>query len=241
VPDKNIAKALERKIGFDVSILKKTEYQIGEQSLLMNSSRRKIFQYICNHPCSHLREVSRATENSPQTVKWHIGKLKETDLITERTCGKKKIFTPLRNIISNEECKIISLLRGEDAKKVYLAILHNPKITQKELCEILDIYQQRLSLVLHKLILSNLIYEDKIGRVKAYTATKKVRDLEEGFTQKSEDFINALMDALYADSLNPKIESSTKDTILIRVTIASGEPTIMRINSNPVKDILEGG
>jgi predicted transcriptional regulator len=187
VNDKNIAKALKRKIGLDESILAKTEYEIGEQSLLMNSSRRKIFQYICNHPCSHLREIARVTHYSPQTVRWHMRKLTEANLITESVQGKKNIFTPLRNMITTEECKIISLLREEENKNVYLAIEHNSKITQKRLCEILNIYQQRLSLVLRKLILSGLINEDKIGREKAYSVKNKINELKEGFTQKSDD------------------------------------------------------
>lgn len=238
MPDKNIAKALKRKIGFDESILKKTEYEIGEQSLLMNSSRRKIFQYICNHPCSHLREISRATHYSPQTVRWHMRKLCEANLITETAYGKKKIFTPMKNYITVEECKVLIHLKTDDAKRVYLAIEHNPKITQKKLCETLDIYQQRLSLVLHKLIISDLIYEDKIGRVKTYSVTDKIKELKEEYTQKSEDFIIALMDALSADSLNPKIEISSDDSITIRVTIGGGESAVLHINKNPINTIL---
>ncbi len=238
MPDKNIAKALKRKIGLDESILAKAEYEIGEQSLLMNSSRRKIFQYICNHPCSHLREISRATNYSPQTVRWHMRKLTEANLITESVIGKKKIFTPMKNIITTEECKVLTHLKTDYAKIVYLAIEHNPKITQKKLCETLDIYQQRLSLVLHKLIISGLIFEDKIGRVKAYSVTNKIEELKEGFTRKSEGFIIVLMDALKADSLNPKIESSPEDTIIIRVTIGGGESAVLHINKNPIYTIL---
>jgi predicted transcriptional regulator len=239
VPDKNIAKALKRKIGLDVSILAKTEYEIGEQSLLMNPSRRKIFQYLCNHPCSHLREISRATSNSPQTVRWHMRKLIEANLITESVYGKKKIFTPLRNIITTEECKIINLLREEEKKNVYLAIEHNPKVTQKKLCETLNIYQQKLSLVLRKLIISGLIFEDKISRVKVYSVTNKINELKEGLTQKSDDFIIVLMDALKADSLNPKIEGSSEDTIIIRVTIGGEESAVLHINKNPINTIMD--
>jgi predicted transcriptional regulator len=238
VPDKNIAKALKRKIGLDESILIKTEYKIGEQSILMNPSRRRIFQWACNHPCSHLREISRAIHQSPQTVRWHMRKLTEANLITEGVHGKKKIFTPMKNIITTEECNVLTHLKTDYAKKVYLAIEHNPKITQKKLCKTLDIYQQRLSLVLSKLIISGLIYEDKIGRVKAYSVTNKINELKEGFTQKSEGFIIVLMEALSADSLNPIIESSSEDTIIIRVTIGGGESAVLHINKNPLNTIL---
>ena len=238
MPDKNIAKALKRKIGLDESILAKTEYEIGEQSLLMNSSRRKIFQYICNHPCSHLREISRAINCSPQTVRWHMRKLTEANLITESVHGKKRIFEPLKNLITTEQCKVLLQLKAIDVKRVYLAIEQNPEITQKKLGKILGVYQQKLSLALQKLIASGLIIEEQKGRTKAYSTTNMIKELEEGFTQKSEDFIIVLMDALKADSLNPKIESSSEDTIIIRVTIGGGESAVLHINKNPINTIL---
>lgn len=237
--EKSIAKALKRKMDFDEDILKKTEYKIGEQSLLMNSSRRRIFEYICNFPCSHLREISRAMNYSPQTVSWHIGKLSEGYLISVSTQGKKKLFTPFKNIITPVECEVLCLLKIKDVRDIFMTIQKNPKISQKKLCEQLGTYQQMLSLVLRQLIKSNLVSEEKSGRVKIYSATNKIKEIEEKFTQKSEDFINILMDALSKDSLNPKIENIAEGTVSIRLKIGGEESAYLHINLNPIKNILE--
>ncbi len=44
-------------------------------SLLMNSSRRSLFEYLCLHPCSHLSEISGALSVSTNTARWHLRKL----------------------------------------------------------------------------------------------------------------------------------------------------------------------
>jgi DNA-binding transcriptional ArsR family regulator len=112
--DRSLAKALRRKIGLDEGILAKIEAKRGESSLLMNPSRRKIFEHVCNHPCSHLRTISRATGYSTQTVRWHLRKLMEGGLISESSNGRKKFYSPLKNIIQSEECDVLAILnRGE--------------------------------------------------------------------------------------------------------------------------------
>jgi hypothetical protein len=47
------------------------------------------------------------------------------------------------------------------------------------------------------------------------------------------------MDALSEDSLNPKIESNLKDTIIIRITIGGGEDALLHISKNPLNTILK--
>lgn len=238
--EKSLAKALKRKIGLDEGILTKIEGRRGESSLLMNSSRRRIFEYICNFPCSHLRAISRATGFSAQSVRWHLRKLVEGGLISEASEGKKKIYSPLKNIIEAEECKVLTLLHKEDIRSVYLFIEKMPNKTQRELCKALGMYQQRLSRILLILENSGLITEKKIGREKAYFVTGKVGELEEVFDLKITTFEKALMEALQADSLNPSIESSNDNTLQIKLDIGGGEGPILKISRNPLSTLLRG-
>lgn len=238
--DKSLAKALKRKIGLDEGILPKVEVKRGESSLLMNPSRRKIFEYICNFPCSHLRAIARATSYSPQTVRWHLGKLMQGGLISQRAHRGKKLYSPLKNIIEPEECDVLAILNSEDIRDTYLFIEKRPKRTQKELCQALDSYQQILSRVLLSLESSDLITYDKIGREKAYFVTPKVREIEKAFVSKSKTFEIALMDALQADSLNPNIESSNKNHLFIKLDIGGGKGPILKINKNPFTTLLRG-
>jgi DNA-binding MarR family transcriptional regulator len=236
---KRMAEALKRKMGLDEGILPKFEPRIGEASLLMNPSRRRIFEYICNHPCSHLRGISRATHFSVHNVKWHLKKLTEGGLISEGSEGKKKLYWPLKNIVKTEECKILSLLSGEEVRAVYLFIDEHPKSTQKEMSGYLNMYQQMLSRILIFLETSGLINHEKIGREKAYSATVKIKELEDAFESKKDDFTNALVEALEKDGLYPKVQPSDDDVLMVEVSIGGGEQSVLKIFKNPFSAILK--
>ncbi|UCE36291.1 MAG: winged helix-turn-helix transcriptional regulator [Thermoplasmata archaeon] len=237
--DKSIAKAFRRKIGPYEGILTKTDLKVGESSLLMNPSRARIFELICNFPGSHLRAISRKTGYSVQNVRWHLRKMRDADLISESSLGRKKIYTPLRNIIDSEECRILALLNRDDTRRVYLAIEAQPKKTQRELCDILNTYQQMLSLILLSLEDSDLVTVERIDKKKVYSVTDKIERLKEAFYEKSDFYQKALISALEADSLNPRIEKTDADTLSIRLEIGGGEASILKINRNPFTTILK--
>lgn len=232
-----MAKAFKRKIGLDEDILTKIEAKRGESSLLMNSSRRKVFTHICNHPCYHLRAISRAIGYSTQTVRWHLKKLVDGGLISESSRGRKKLYRPLKNIIMDDECKVLEILNRTDLREVYLFIEKRPKSTQTEICKALGTYQQLISRALLLLERSGLIIHKKIGRKKEYFITGKVKELEEAFELKSITFQNAIIDALKADSLSPSIESSDENVLQIKLDFEGGEGPFLKVNKNPLKAI----
>lgn len=232
-----MAKAFKRKIGLDEDILTKIEVKRGESSLLMNSSRRKIFTHICNHPCCHFRAISRATGYSTQTVSWHLKKLVEGGLISESSGGGKKLYRPLKKIIMDDECKILEILNRAEPREVYLFIEKWPKSTQNEICKALGSYQQLISRALLLLERSGLITYKKVGRKKAYFITGKLKELEESFELKSITYQNAIIDALNADSLNPIIERSDENILQIKLDFGGGEGPFLKLNKNPMKAI----
>lgn len=238
VADKSLAKALKRKMGLDEGILIKVEVKRGESSLLMNPSRRRIFEFICNFPCSHLRALSRAIGFSTQTVKWHLMKLIEGGFISESSDGRKKIYLPLENVIEPGEYHLFCLLNIDSVRRIYLAIEKQPMKTQRELCKSLGTYQQILSRGLLSLENGGIIAYEKIGREKAYISTGKIRELEEAYDIRSKTFEKALIDALQADSLNPTIESSEENILEIRLDFGGDERPILKIPKNPLKALL---
>lgn len=241
VEKKSLAKALKRKMGFDEDILSKIPGKRGEVSLLMNSTRRKIFEYLCNFPASHLRAISRATGFSTQTVKWHLGKLMEGGLLSGKNYGAKIIYSPLKNVLKGEECRILALMNDDELRKVYLYIKEHPQKTQKHLCNNLNIYQQLLSRILLILEKSDLITYEKKGREKRYYTTNKFENLVDAFDKRSKYWETTLIAALEADSLDPKIESSDSPNLIIKLDVGGGEHSMLSVPKNPFADILNRG
>ena len=215
--DKSLARALKRQIGLDESILAAIETQSAEVSLLMNPSRRRIFEHVYNFPCSHLRSISRATDFSPQNVRWHLGKLMTRGLVSKHTFGNKRIYTPLTGIFKADECKILALLQNQDTKKVYLFIKNHPKSTQNDMCKALNLYQQKLSKVLLSLEHSQLTAHEAKGREKVYYTTGKLGKLSLAFEQRYDTLQSALVTALEDDGLKPRIKRSGANILWIQL------------------------
>ena len=238
VANKGLAKAIKRKMVVDEDILTKIQTRKTGQSLLMNPSRCKIFEYVCNFPCCHLRAISRAMNFSTPTARWHLGKLMEGGFISENMVGVKKIYTPLKDIIKGKECRIMSLLKDEDLRKVYLFIEKSPKSTQKKMCRDLKIYQQRLSRILLSLEKSGLIAHKRIGGKKAYSVTGKVRELKDGLDCKCELFEKALINALESDGVNPKIKGYGVLSLSIELDMGQEQKHVLKIYKNPLRTLL---
>ena len=50
-------------------------------SVLMNSNRRRIFQFLCFRPCSNISTISTELKVSRVTVTWHVKALMEADYL----------------------------------------------------------------------------------------------------------------------------------------------------------------
>ena len=236
--DKSLAKALKRKMGLDEDILTGSHLISGDVTLLMNGPRRRIFQHVCNNPCSHLRDISRKLDMSPQTASWHLSKLSEGKLVAKTVLGKKTLFFPNYGKIGEGECEVFSLLRRKDVNKVFLFIMKHQEVTQGSITKSLGIYQQKLSMKLTSLEKAGLIGYEKKGRKKVYSTTNEIQELEKRFLKNFTGFEKWLMDVLTKDGVNPKITEEDEGKITIILDIGSEEKTHITINKNPLMALL---
>lgn len=237
--DKSLAKALKRKMGLDEDILAKTRVIKAEVSLLMNDTRRRVFEYVCNFPCSHLRAISRGLDLSPQTVRWHLLKLMGGELITQVQRGGKKLHYPFKNIFGNAECSVLHLLARRDTLVVYRSIVQQPERTQKEIGKALGIYQQKLSTALLHLERAGLITHVKKGRENVYSATEKAEEVASGLESKAPLYERTLMTALVEDGLTPTLTETEKSVMIFQLDIGAKEHPVLKVSKNPLAALLE--
>ncbi|UCF08589.1 MAG: winged helix-turn-helix transcriptional regulator [Thermoplasmata archaeon] len=236
--DKSLAKALKRKMGLDEEILETAPGKRGDYSLLMNGTRRRIFEHICNHPCNHLRALSRALDISPQTVSWHLKKLISGGLISEMPFGDKKLYLPLKDFINPAECRTMAVLNNDEVKNIYLYIAQHPESTQKEICHSMDLYQQKLSIALLSLEGAGLIVHDRKGKRKLYKDSGRIKALREDFDRKGEHYRRLLKIAFEKDGLNPSMLDSPSDTILFQLDVGAGDKPMIKVKINPIEALL---
>lgn len=238
--DKSLAKALKRKMGLDDEILHRTRAVEGGVSLLMNGTRREIFAYVCNVPCSHLRAISRELGLSPQTVGWHLAKLEDGNLVSRIRRGKKHLYFPFGHIMGVNECGVMHALSGGDALRVYRLIHSAEGGTQKDMAEALNIYQQKLSTILLKLEAAGLVAHGKRGREKVYSSTGRAEEVAGGFDGKGPVYRRNLISVFIGDGLGCTEIESDDNEMVFRLDIGAGEHPVFRVYRNPIRALLEG-
>src|SRR3990172_7861555 len=91
---KSVGRAFQRALGSEF-VLPEVEPREAGTSLLMNPRRQRVFEYVWNHPCSHLRRISRDMRIPPQSLRWHLIRLRGGGILASRTLkGKTVYFAP---------------------------------------------------------------------------------------------------------------------------------------------------
>lgn len=67
---------------------------------LSNANAQEVFQFVVAQPGTHQREIARALDVNHGTVRWHLKKLMDAELIVESRRGKTSTYTPTETGIS---------------------------------------------------------------------------------------------------------------------------------------------
>ena len=65
-----------------------------EEKVLLNDTRREIYEYILDNPGTHLREISKNLNKGIGTITWHLRILEKANLIYSKKVGNKIIYLP---------------------------------------------------------------------------------------------------------------------------------------------------
>ncbi len=204
----------------------------------MNNDRRKIFEYICKKPCSHLRQISREIGSSPPSTKWHLKRIEERGFIYSTNIGGHLIYYP-RKLIPKEAVKFFYFLSREKTGPLLKGIILNPGISQRELAELLGRNPQSVNKLLAKIKDEDLVYYIKDGRQKKNFISK--RTLERvGKTPRlvKRTFVTWLVEELTKDGVRPEIMEN-KDA-RVRIKIFDGEKYVsFTIITKPLSHMLQ--
>lgn len=64
------------------------------KTALANANAQEVFQHVVAHPGTHQREIARALGVNHGTVRWHLKKLMDAELIVETRRGKASAYDP---------------------------------------------------------------------------------------------------------------------------------------------------
>lgn len=69
-------------------------FKFDEEFILLNDTRRTIYEYILDNPGVHLRQILRDLKLSVSTATWHLRVLERAGLINKKKVGNRIIYYP---------------------------------------------------------------------------------------------------------------------------------------------------
>ena len=238
---KSLGKTLGRTIKKSVQVeARHLELSLEQstESIFMNPDRRKIFEYLCQKPCSHLRQIAREIKMSPPSAKWHLNKIEERGFIYSIKIGGHLVYYP-RRLLNKEALLLFYFLSREKTGDILKLIIEKPGISQHELAKELDRNPQSVSKLLGKSKDAELVYYIKDGRQKKnFIAKRSIEKVGKTPRRRTRQFTAWLMEELVKDGVRPEIMTKKKSQVVI--TIFDGEKDVpFTIVTQPLEYLLK--
>jgi DNA-binding MarR family transcriptional regulator len=205
-------------------------------SLLMNPVRRRLFEYLCLRPCSHLSEISAALGISPNTAKWHLDKLRTGRVVAMKTSGRRILYYPIGLIPSNS-LEVFGLLNEKKMRSLYVHLVDHPGSTQSNLAKSLKMSNQTVTRSTQKLERLGLMSKIQDGVYTRYFPSDfMLVKKEENFT-RAKSFQKNVLKRLTSEGLKPKVVRRTDDILIAEIRLGP-KKGILNISTDPFTTVL---
>ena len=211
-----VGRALGRALGADF-VLPEVEPREGGTSLLMNTRRQRAFEYVWNHPCAHLRRMSRELRIPPQSLRWHLLRLSRAGLLASRTVKGKTVYYQPWAVRDGDVALLASLSNGMRGRIVRL-VAQERRITQSGVFRGLKTYQQAVLPPLDDLTRLGLLKTWKEDGQRFYELGDAYVRLQSNYDVATPERVDRLMAVLKRDGVSPKVRSRGEHEVHVQVS-----------------------
>jgi DNA-binding transcriptional ArsR family regulator len=207
----------------------------GERTLLMSTTRRNIFVYLCLHPCSHFNSLCRALSLKPPNAKWHIKKLVDGGFVVLKKRGNTVVYMP-EGMVADGDVGLLSFLnagKNETLRKLEI-ISSTPGITGKDIVKKTGQSVQAGSRSLHELVKLGIVNGMRDGRHVRFYMSRKFPDRLLFYQKRERNFRTILVRKLKFDGLDPEVVRTSGGTAMVKISTGRGKE-IAAFNLNPVR------
>ena len=230
-----IGDAFKKAVETEPPITEDTESKSKASSVLMNSNRRKIFQFLCFRPCSSISIMAAELNLSRVTITWHVEALLEAGYLEDVKCKNRVVYCP-RGMISSGNAMTITTVLGNDlCRKVYKVILESNGADVNSLKGTL-----RLSSVtpsLRRLEDVGLISSVRDGRHKRFFPTMLLEEIIGKEGARSKAFRRSLVRRMENEHLRPEIMEIKGGGLVIMIKLF-GQAEEIEVPFQPIETLL---
>lgn len=103
------------------------------ESILMNPTRQRIFEHLCNHPASRLRPMARKLGMSATVVQFHIRKMLQHQYVAARDVAGTAAYLPSDLRPSDDDIVPMAFLADDTGRSLLKLTVEKPGMTPAEL------------------------------------------------------------------------------------------------------------
>lgn len=225
-----VGRALRRALGAEFA-LPEVEPRDSGRSLLMNPRRQRVFEYVWNHPCTHLRRISRELRIPAQSLRWHLLRLREGGVLASRRVkGKTVYFAPWA--VRDEDVPLFASLANGVRGRIVRYVAEQKQTTQSEIFRGLNTYQQAVLPPLGELTDLGLLRTWKENGKRFYVLGDAYARLHGNYTAAASDRLDRLLAVLQHDGVSPKVQSRADHEVQIQVSNGV-QKSVLRLRLTP--------
>lgn len=226
-----VGRALQRALGTEF-VLPEVEPREGGRSLLMNPRRQRAFEYVWNHPCCHLRRISRELRVPPQSLRWHLMRLVDGKILAIRRARGKTVYYAPWAVRETDVPALAALSNGVRSRIVRLVADRHP-ITQSEIFRALNTYQQAVLPPLRELTYHGLLATSKTNGKRYYEPGETYTRLQTDYEAATQERLDRLLAVLTSDGVIPRVHARTQDEVQVQLSTGL-QKSVLRLTLHPV-------
>ncbi len=225
-----VGRALRRALGTEF-VLPQVEPREGGRSLLMNARRQRVFEYVWNHPCSHLRRISRELKIPPQSLRWHLLRLRQGGILASRTMkGRTAYYAPWA--VRDEDVPLFASLSNGMRGRIVRFVADQKQTTQADIFRALKTYQQAVLPPLGELTGLGLLRTWKENGKRFYVLGDSYARLHGNYAAAASDRLDRLLAVLQRDGVSPKVQSRGDHEVHVQVSNGV-QKSVLRLRLTP--------
>jgi DNA-binding transcriptional ArsR family regulator len=203
---------------------------------LLHPTRREIYKAICELPGIYFYNLINELADSERaslsfgTLSHHLRKLEESGLIASTKIDGKRVYYPKR-LRDPEIERTFTLLRNENARKIFLYIVNNENCYQNEIARALGLHHDTVSYHAEKLAEEFLIEKEKDSKVVKFTVGERGKQLLQGSLNLiTAQYVHFLETKIKEGCLTPQVIEQTPTSVTIRISCPREDDIEFSIN-----------
>ena len=151
-------------------------YNDNNDGELIIPNKVRVYDYIKNHPGSHLRKISKELDMTPSDTQYWCNRLESTALVRSRRLGLYKTYYPA-SILGERHEYILAILQQETPRIIVLYLIENSGASQRDIAQHTGLAAPTISWHMSRLLKIGLVYSSKEGKFVKYYIRGDIADL----------------------------------------------------------------